>query len=399
MTLLSFPKSTSGGRPSPDGTPPAPQPNRFGADYAWITFVFGSVMAMLAIASGYASFNGIQLFQSEIGGESITTKGTAVILTLSIVTILAVGWGMILKYAPEAPTPWLGLRMTLLGLALTALTLGASTTSNLAALVGPPSKVHAWTLTHTDHVALTNRLETSVLGIDKILPGWQAQQAEACKLAALELDGGVASGTGAGSGPVAANLARVCEQTKSFVGSMMAARNAAIQGVGAAQDALVAMRGAIRDRDAAIVAREDRFLDAGVALNTALQKIRASDLTDVMDAGAAQLRASVAELSETTAFSKRQAESVAGIKAGLAGLVASTELITARLKRDPIPLLAPITSPDLITAIRLHGGRFVPMVSLALALDLFPLWALMFLMTARAGAARAAQTARTRPTD
>ena len=357
-------------------------------------------MAMLAIASGYASFNGITLFQNEIGGDSITTKGTAVILTLSIVTILAVGWGMILKSAPEAPTAWLGVRMTMLGLALTVLTLGASTTSNLAALVGPPSKVHAWTLSHTDHVALANGLETSVLGIDKILPGWKAQQAEACKLADLELGGGVAAGTGAGNGPVAANLARVCEQTKSFVGSMVAARDAATAGVAEAQRALIAMRSAIRVREAVIVDREDRFLDAGVALNAALQRIRASDLTDVMDAGAAQLRASVAELSEDTAFSQRQAESVAGIKAGLAGLVASTDLITARLKSDPIPPQAPITSPELITAIRLHGGRFIPMVSLALALDLFPLWALMFLMTARASAARIArdeQSARTRP--
>ncbi|MEM8615847.1 MAG: hypothetical protein AAGF20_02825 [Pseudomonadota bacterium] len=362
--------------------------SRFGREEGYVTLVFAITAAMLAVASGYSSFNGIALFLNEIGGSSIITKGTALVLTLSIAVILAVGWSKILRYAPEAPTGWLRLRMFGLGLSLTMLTFGASTTSNLAALVGPPSKVHDWRVTHTEFVLLANQLETSVLGVDKLLPGWKAQQAEACKLAELELGGGVASGTGAGNGPVAANLSRVCEQTKSFVASMTTARQSASSGVAEAQAALARMQVAIRDRDAEIIDREDAFLDAGADLNRALQAIRAADLTDVMDAGAAQLKASVAELASDTSFSARQREAVAGISAGLAGLVESTELITARLKADPVPPQRPITSLDLISAVRSYGFRFLPMASAAIALDLFNLWALTFLITARASAAR-----------
>lgn len=369
-------------------------------EYSYLTVGFSIVAVMLAMASGFASFNGMQLFLSEVGGSSVITKGTSLMLTLSIVTILGVGWAALLRVAPGMPTLVLRARMAFLGLALMALTLAASTTSNLAALVGPPAKVHAWKLTHMEHVLLTNRLEGSVLGIDKILPGWRAQAAESCKLADLELKGGVVSGTGAGQGPVAAGFARVCEQSKSFVTSMEQARDAALEGVTTAQSALAEMQAAIRDRESEIPLREDRFLDAGVALNRALQTIRAADLTDVMDAGAAQLQASVAELSDNTAFSSRQAESVAGIKTGLSGLVASTGLITDRLRGDPIPPQQAITSPDLIEAVRQHGLRFLPMAAAAFALDLFNLWAMFFLMTARAGALRleGPQSARTRPT-
>jgi len=295
------------------------------------------------------------------------------------------------------PPVALGTRVVLLGRSLSVLTLAASSTSNLAALVGPPSKVFAWQEAHTQGLILTNELETSVLGIDKILPGWRAQQAESCALADLELRGGIASGTGAGNGPVAANLARVCEQTRSFVGSMDQAKTAAEDGIADAHAALRAMQTAIRARETSLIIREDHYLDAGLALNRALQQIRAADLTDVMDAGAAQLKASVAELGDNTAFSARQAESVAGIKAGLAGLVASTELITNRLEAAPIPPQQPVTSPDLISAVKLHGLRFLPMVSIAVAIDLFPLWALLFLMTVRASGARMSNTARSAP--
>jgi len=56
-----------------------------------------------------------------------------------------------------------------------------------------------------------------------------------------------------------------------------------------------------------------------------------------------------------------------------------------------------VTLPDLISAVKLHGLRFLPMVSITAAIDLFPLWALLVLMTVRASGARMLDTARSAP--
>ncbi|MGD1925900.1 MAG: hypothetical protein ACFB03_17185 [Paracoccaceae bacterium] len=145
------------------------------------------------------------------------------------------------------------------------------------------------------------------------------------------------------------------------------------------------MQAAIRDRSRAVIVREDQFLDGGDALDIAIQTIRAADLTGVLEAGAIQVEASIAKLGAASAFNPKQVEMVASIKEGLQGLVLGTRAISEDLRQEALPEFAPVTSPDFISAIMIHAGRFIPVFAAAVAIDFFMIWSLLLVLTLKAG--------------
>lgn len=350
---------------------------------SWIMVLFGWVFVITGVTSGYATFAGIFLIFQETGGVGSTVKGSAIMLTVAVTSILICGWTLLVRYGPEVRSFWRKLLMLKLGTVLLAITLCVSSLPNLVFVAGPAAKQYDWRLTQTNLAIVVNAIEARALGVLKIRAGWMAEMARACQLEQAELEGGVVSTVGAGTGPVAVALGGVCTQTKSFVGSIDEALATTEAEVAKARAALAYMRDIVRDRNGGIVEREDQFLLAGDALIEALQKIRAADLSDALDAGAAQVGASVAELGANSAFSPQQVEMVASIKAGLQGLVAGTQTVSERLRAEPLPEIKPIQSPDFIGAIMAHVMRFIPLVAAAIAIDCFMIWALAFLLAGR----------------
>ena len=349
----------------------------------WIMILFGGVFLICGVTSGYATFSGIMLFLNEVGDFGPIVKGTASLITIAVTSILIVGWSVLTRFGPDVRSTWRKLAMLTLGVALLVITLCVSSLPNLMYLAGPAAKQHDWRLTHGRMSTIVTAIEGRALGVIKIRAGWIAEQTRACQLEAAELEGGIVSTVGKGTGPVAVALGGVCSQTESFVASIDQALKTVEAQMAKARAALVFMRDIVRDREAGIVEREDRFLLAGDALIEALQRIRAADLSDALDAGAAQVGASVAELGANSAFSPQQVEMVASIKAGLEGLVAGTRIVSERLRAEALPEITPVTSPDFIGAIIAHADRFIPLVAAAIAIDCFMIWALAFLLAGR----------------
>lgn len=349
----------------------------------WIMVLFGMVFMICGVTSAYATFAGILLFLDEVGDSGTLVKGTAVMITIAVCAILTVGWSALTRFGPEVGSTWRKFLMLVLGGALLVITLCVSSLPNLMYLAGPAAKQYDWRLTHETATRTVNAIEGRARGVLKIRAGWAAEQARACQLEKQELTGGIVSSVGRGTGPVAVALGGVCSQTKSFLGAIDEALAITEREMQRAHAALVKMRDVVRDRRSNIVEREDQFLLAGDSIVQALQKIRAADLSDALDAGAAQVGASIAELSSHSAFSPQQVEMVASIKAGLEGLVAGTAVVSTRLRSDPLPEIAPIRSPDFIGAIVAHASRFVPLVAAAIAIDCFAIWALAFLLAGR----------------
>ncbi|MEM9046714.1 MAG: hypothetical protein AAGC81_18695 [Pseudomonadota bacterium] len=349
----------------------------------WIMVLFAWVFVITGVTSGYATIAGIFLIFQETGGVGSTVKGSAIMITVAVTSIVICGWTLLVRYGPDVRASWRKLVMLKLGAVLLAITLCVSSLPNLVFIAGPAAKQHDWRLTQVTFTVLVNAIEARALGVLKIRAGWLAEMERACQLEQAELTGGVVSTVGSGTGPVAVALSGVCTQTKSFVGSMDQALQTTEAEIAKARAALGWMRDIIRDRDGGIVEREDQFLLAGDRLITALQKVRAADLSDALDAGAAQVGASVAELGSNSAFSPQQVEMVSSIKAGLQGLVSGTKTVSDRLRADPLPEIMPIQSPDFIGAIMAHVTRYVPLLAAAVAIDCFMIWALAFLLAGR----------------
>ena len=361
----------------------------------WIGFQTAVLFFICAVVSGYATFAGIRLFLDEVGDVTTVASGTAVLLTIAVTSILGVSWGLIVRWGPEAPTFGLKFNMIALGAALFAITLSVSSLSNVMSLAGPAAKVHDWRIAHKTQTAHLNALETRVRGIAVLRPGWAAERDKACALAGYELESGTVSGAGRGTGPVAAALSGVCQQTRSIVASLDEAASSIDVSVDEARAALAAMQGAIRDRGRAVIDREGDYLRAADALNAAMQDLRAADLLDAIDAAAAQVAASVAELSANSTFSARQIESVRGIREGLSGLAGSTARVSNKLRTRDLPDYEPVASPDYLEAVMRHALRFVPIVAAAIGIDAIYLWSLGFHLTHRAGIRR--RTVRRKP--
>ena len=223
------------------------------------------------------------------------------------------------------------------------------------------------------------------LGVLKLKPGWRAEMEKACALGKAEGKRGLVTSLGGGTGPVAAAFVGVCAQTESFVDSI---DNAVAEIRLALVDARVAlreMRAAIRDRSVSVIEREDRFLDAGDELNAAIQRIQSADLSDVLEAGAAQLRHSVAELKPDSSFTAKQVEMVAVMKQSLSGLLASTSMVSEQLRSEELPEFQPVESLDFISAVRTYWTNFIPAVAAAIGVDCFQIWSLGFLLVSKAG--------------
>jgi hypothetical protein len=365
--------------------PSVDQRNGFDRAEKTIHLFLTCVFVITGMVSAYASFSGFNLFAEEVGGLPLLSKGTAVILTIAVASIMIVGWSLITKYGPEARGTRMKICMVLLGAALLAITLAISSLSNLMALAGPAAKVHDWRDTHAEFSLVVDQLESNAMGAKQLLPGWRAEAAKACQAATQEVGGGMVSGTGRGAGPVAFALSGVCAQTNSFVTAIEETLAEIETAVGHARLALQDMRATTRNRNIAVIEREDRFLLAGDVLNMALQQLRAADLTLVLEAGAQQVRASVAELSVNSTYTPKQVETVRSIHDGIEGLVTGTDIIVAQLRQTPIPERRAITSPDYIEAVMTHAHRFVPVFATAIGIDLFQLWALLFMLVGRAG--------------
>ena len=312
-------------------------------------------------------------------------NGLSVIITISVTAMQAVGWYLICQYGPEARTPFLKSLMLGLGAALLAITLSVSSLPNMIRLVGPPAIVKDWEDTHRDRTVAVNIYARHSLGVLKLRPGWLAEMKRSCGLAEAEADDGLVSSLGGGKGPVAVAFFGVCEQTKAFIASVDAATEEVRGATADAHRSLHEMRDAIRDRSSPIIEREDRFLDAGDKLNAAVQRIRAADLSDVLEAGAAQIAQSIAELKPDSSFTPEQVEMVSALKGSLSGLLTSTAAVSKRLGAAALPDYRPVTSPDYITAIRKHWLHFIPAVAAAVGIDCFQIWAFCFLLVSMAG--------------
>ncbi|MGJ8618625.1 MAG: hypothetical protein ACSHWS_17410 [Sulfitobacter sp.] len=372
------------------------KPNGFDRSEGYVVVLTALVFGLISIVSAYATYSGTQLFLNEVGGSSTMIQGSAILLTMATAAILMVGWNLIAVYGSEARTRPASAGMLGLGVIMLCMTFSISTLSNVTALAGPASKVHDWRVTVEESSYAIDQLETVSKGVIQLLPGWQAEANKACPAADQELRGGLVSGTGAGSGPVAFALSSLCQQSRSFVASMEAALTETDQAVIEARSALQLMRQAVRDRETAVLGREDRFLAAGDTLTTALQRLRAADLTEVLTAGAEQVQASVTELGQNSTFTRAQVETVRGIREGITGLVISTNRVTQHLRSQPVPERTVIRSPDYIEAIATHAFRFTPIMAAAIGIDLFQMWVLLFFRAAKAGRRHA--TAITSPT-
>lgn len=362
-----------------------PVENLFDKNQGWIQQIFLPAFMICAIVSGFATFAGLHLFFDESGTTGLMASGTSVILTCAVSTILCVGWSVMYSYGAEARTLPLKGAMLGLGGALFAITLCVSSLSNLMFLVGPAAKVHDWRLTLTSTTEVVNAYGNRSLAVAKLKPGWLAEQARACQLEEDERDRGTVSTVGGGVGPVAVALSGVCAQTTAFIEAMDVSLVESEANLTRARAAQTAMRAAIRNRETSIVAREDAFLDAGDALNTAVQAIRAADLTGVLDAGAAQVATSVAELGADSSFSPQQVEMVASIRQSLDGLAEATREIANRLEKEPLPVYAPVSSPDFIAAILRHADRYITVAAAAIGIDAFQLWAMLFVLVSKGG--------------
>lgn len=372
-----------GNAPFQEGVEPAF--NAFDRAEGFISTLFAMVFAITGMVSSFATYIGIRIYLEESGATNLLANGMSVILTIATGAILIVGWSVISRYGGDARGPILKVCMLGLGAALLAITLSVSSLSNLMALVGPGAKMHDWRLTHQIQTEIVAQLEVNALGAKQVIPSWRAEAAKACPAAEDEADGGVVSGTGRGTGPVAFALNGVCQQTLAFVTSMEDAIDETNAAVAEARAALALMRAVARDRDNPVIVREDNFLVAGDALIVALQRLRAADLTGVLDAGAKQIRASVAELSVDSAFTPKQVETISNIRNGIEGLILSTDIILERQRSNPVPDLQPILSPDYIEGVVKHAGRFIPVFAAAIGIDLFALWAMLFMLVSKAG--------------
>ena len=315
-------------------------------------------------------------------------NGLSVLITIAVVAMLTVGWSVICRYGPEARTPFLKLLMVMLGALLFALTLSVSSIPNAMTLVGPAAKVMDWKTLHIQNTHAVNAYGKRSLGVLKLRPGWVAEKEKACILADVETDDGLVSSVGGGKGPVAAAFIGVCEQTKAFIKSIDTAAEEIRLSQKGARAALREMRAAIRDRSISVIEREDRFLDAGDRLNAAIQRIQAADLSDVLQAGADQVRQSVAELKAGSSFTRKQVETVAGLRQSLEGLLTSTTIVSEQLKAEDLPAYRPVASLDFIAAIRTYWPNFIPAVAAAVGIDCFQIWALFFLLVSKAGKGR-----------
>lgn len=360
--------------------------NAFDLAEGYINILTSGVFIVTGMVSAFATFSGIRLFLEEVGQPGTMVNGTSVLMTIATAAIVIVGWSLIIRFGPEARSGFAKSLMVLLGAALLAITLSVSSLSNLLALVGPAAKIKDWRQTYTTQIELVDQLESSALGVKQLLPSWRAEAAKACPAAEREISGGLVSGAGSGAGPVAFALAGVCQQSQAFIQTMEEAVTETDSAVADARSALKQMRHATRDRSApSILDREDDFLNAGDRLTVALQRLRAADLTQILDAGAKQVGGSVAELSESSSFTPKQVETVRSIREGINGLVTSTEIITERLRKNPIPERQGITSPDYIEGVMRHLHRFVPVVAAAVGIDLFQIWALFFMLVSKMG--------------
>ena len=119
-----------------------------------------------------------------------------------------------------------------------------------------------------------------------------------------------------------------------------------------------------------------------------MQRIRAADLSDALDAGAAQVRESIAELSDDSSFTRKQVEMVASLRASLNGLLSGTAAVSERLRAEALPPFRSVASPDYITAIRAYWSHYLPAVAAAIGIDCFQIWALAFLLVSKAGRRR-----------
>ena len=359
--------------------------NDFDRNEPWIMTILGAVFIICAIASGYATFAGYRRFLEEVGDIGVLVNGTSVILTIAVTAILAVGWSVICRWGPEARTSLLKGLMVLLGAGLFAITLCVSSLPNAITLGGPAAKVAAWKETLAGSWPIVNAYGDRALGVASLRASWLAEQERSCKLADVEVDRGVVSSSGGGVGPVAAALIGACAQTRSFIASADTAIAETKGAVIDARAALKVMQQAIRDRETAVLEREDRFLEAGEALDTAMQQIRAADLSQVLEAGAEQVRQSVAELSANSSFSAKQVETVTTIKQGLGGLVAGVTAVAGSWRAQTLPAYRSVESPNYLTAILTYWHRFVPIVAAAIGIDAFQVWALFFLLVSKAG--------------
>ncbi len=359
--------------------------NDFDRDEPWITLIFTAAFVIASIVSGYATFTGIRLFLNDAGDVGLLVNGTSVLLTIGVVTILAVGWSVICRYGPEARSPSLKGMMVALGVFLFVITFSVSSLSNLTALVGPAAKVMDWRETLTQNRVVVNALGNRSLGVLQLRPGWVAERDKACRLAAGERDSGLVSSLGGGTGPVAAAFIGVCEQTSAFVTSIDSAVEKTNLAVADSQDALREMRKAIRDRSAGVVEREDRYLDAGDQLNVSVQNILAADLSQVLEAGAAQVEQSVALLKADSSFNAQQVEMVSGLRESLQGLLTSTSLVSQQLQAKTPPDYVPVAPLGFIAAIERYWSEFIPAFAAAIGIDCFQIWALCFLLVSKAG--------------
>lgn len=366
---------------------PLPQ-NDFDRDEGWITLIFTAAFVIASIVSGYATFTGIRLFLNDAGDVGLLVNGTSVLLTIGVVTMLAVGWSAICRYGPEARSPSLKGMMVGLGLFLFTITFCVSSLSNLTALVGPAAKVMDWRETLTQNRVAVNALGNRSLGVLQLRPGWVAERDKACRLAKGEREKGLVSSLGGGTGPVAAAFIGVCEQTSAFVASIDNAVEKTNLAVADSQEALREMRKAIRDRSAGVVEREDRYLDAGDLLNVSVQSILAADLSQVLEAGAAQVGQSVALLKAGSSFTPQQVEMVSGLRESLQGLLTSTSLVSAQLRAKTPPEYRPVAPLGFIAAIERYWTHFIPAFAAAIGIDCFQIWALGFLLVSKAGKSR-----------
>lgn len=366
------------------------------APHAWerakpfVLAVFGLVFVMTGLTSGYATFNGFTVLLEPTGVSSTLTYGLAVIITLTTSSIIIVSWNPVIKYGTLAQGKSQRFQMSILVIALLLISIFLSTLSNLVSLAGPPSILQDWRETRQEQSAIVDQLEINAFGVTQLLPGWRAEEAKACEAAQLEIGGGTISGAGAGAGPVSFALSGACQQTRAFVEAMEEALAESEAAVAEARAAIRAMRDATRNRTISVVEREDQFLLAGDALIEAMQRLRVADLSQVLDAGAQQVQASIAELSPDSTYSAAQIETVRSIRAGIEGLIVGTNIITERLQANSLPDRAVIRSPDYVEAVLMHAWRYAPMTAAALGIDLFAMWAYYFLIVL--GRGQSAQT-------
>lgn len=345
--------------------------------------VVQKIIFVLALISGWWTFEGAYLLNSRIGGDTLATTFSAAVLAIGVTCGCVTAWWVLMTVIPRLSSKRQIIAGCLLVGALQIWMLGVSSLNNVIAQSAQSS-----ILAHLENqlAGIKRNVELAHLRADKtkqfLIPlrgeseGW-------CLRKDSELEKGVWTGS-PGRGAVVGTLESLCAQSQSQVESFGLILAAVESRSSTIKDVLQRMDAVLYEFDLGVFEREREFIRLSSEVEDWLLATKADDLTTSMKFLRDSMSASVSALgTQSGQFGKVQQDAIQSFKLALQESSLVIQEFVEALDETPEPEIIVVNRISLVDAVWRSKVDHLPQITAAVGIDMYQLFMVLTFLIGR----------------